>query len=293
MTTVNDIADILRIIREQPEWADALRAALLSKDLLDLPQRLAEFAAAAEKRFATLETNVADLKAGQARLEAGQSRLEGDVTELKAGQTRLEGDVTELKAGQSRLEADVTELKAGQARLEGDVTELKAGQARLEGDVTELKAGQSRQEGIIGNFRGTYYELKIGNNIASIINQHMNLRRIRVLKGSRAPDDMAFLDLLLDAEDQSIITEQERAEATNVDIVLQAQTHPEQSRIYIVIEISVTIANHDINRAAARADILRKATGEAAIPAVIGAHSDEARHQLALEHDVTLITVNE
>ena len=272
MTTVNDIADILRIIREQPEWADALRAALLSKDLLELPQRLAEFAAAAEKRFTTLETDVADLKAGQARLET-------DVTELKAGQARLEADVTELKA-------DVTELKAGQARLE-------AGQARLEIDVTELKAGQSRQEGTIGNLRGSYYELKIGNNIASIINQHMNLRRIRVLKGSRAPDDMAFLDLLLDAEDQGIITEQERAEATNVDIVLQAQTHPEQSRIYIVIEISVTIANHDINRAAARADILRKATGEAAIPAVIGAHSDEARHQLALEQNVTLITVNE
>ncbi len=279
MTTVNDIADILRIIREQPEWADALRAALLSKDLLELPQRLAEFAAAAEKRFATLETDVADLKAGQARLET-------DVTDLKAGQARLESDVTDLKAGQARLESDVTDLKAGQARLETDVADLKA-------DVTELKAGQSRQEGIIGNFRGSYYELKIGNNIASIINQHMNLRRIRVLKGSRAPDDMAFLDLLLDAEDQGIITEQERAEATNVDIVLQAQTHPEQSRIYIVIEISVTIANHDINRAAARADILRKATGEAAIPAVIGAHSDEARHQLALEHDVTLITVNE
>ena len=28
MTTVNDFTDILRIIREQPEWGDALRSAL-------------------------------------------------------------------------------------------------------------------------------------------------------------------------------------------------------------------------------------------------------------------------
>ena len=82
MTTVTDITDILRIIREQPEWADALRGALLGKELLELPQRFAEFAEIANKRFAALESDVAELKSGQARLEAGQARLEGDVTEL-------------------------------------------------------------------------------------------------------------------------------------------------------------------------------------------------------------------
>jgi len=76
MTTVNDFTDILRIIREQPEWGDALRSALLSKEVLELPQRLAEFSEAANKRFDRLESDVAELK-------AGQSRLEGDVAELK------------------------------------------------------------------------------------------------------------------------------------------------------------------------------------------------------------------
>ena len=113
MTTVNDITDILRIIREQPEWAEALRAALLSKELLELPQRFAEFVETANKRFAALESDVAELKAGQARLEAGQARLEGDVVELKVGQARLEAGQARLEAGQARLEGQVGNLRGG------------------------------------------------------------------------------------------------------------------------------------------------------------------------------------
>ena len=97
MTTVNDFTDILRIIREQPEWGEALRAALLSREVLELPQQLAAYARATNSRLDTLESDVADLKAGQARLEAGQARLESDVSDLKAGQGRLETRVTRLE----------------------------------------------------------------------------------------------------------------------------------------------------------------------------------------------------
>ena len=41
MADANDIADIVRIMGEQPEWADTLRAALLSKELLELPEQFA------------------------------------------------------------------------------------------------------------------------------------------------------------------------------------------------------------------------------------------------------------
>ncbi len=43
MTTINTIEDLARILREQPTWADALRALILSEDLLDLPARLDRF----------------------------------------------------------------------------------------------------------------------------------------------------------------------------------------------------------------------------------------------------------
>ena len=370
MTTVNDFVDILRIIREQPEWGDALRSALLSKEVLELPQRLAEFAEAFNTRLDRLEGDVtglkgdvAELKAGQARLEGdvtglkgdvaelktgqarlegdvtglkgdvaelktgqarlegdvtglkgdvaelktGQARLEGDVTglkgdvaELKAGQARLEGDVSELKAGQARLEGDVSELKAGQARLEKDVSELKVGHARLEGDVSELKSdvaelkvGQGRLEGAVGNLRGAAYEQKVANNIATIVRRPLGIRRVRLVKGHGATDAMTFHDLMDAAEDRGIITGQERVEAGSADLVIRGERHPDQSTIYVAVEISVTAADSDINRAADRSDLLRRATGRESESAIVSAHIDLDRQRLAEEKNVTLISFGE
>ena len=264
MTTVNDITDILRIIREQPEWADALRGALLGQDLLELPQRFDKFAETSEIRFSALESDVADLKAGQARLE---------------------GQVGNLEAGQARLEGRVGNLEAGQARLEGRVGNLEAGQARLE-------AGQARLEGQVGNLRGNSYEQKIGSTISSIMSERMNLL-VRVLKRINLDDDSEFFDLLHDAEGQGIISRQERDAVANADIVLQERRRPDDAAIYIVAEVSTTLADNDIIRSADRASFMQRATGETTIPVVIGAYADDARQRLARERNVILITIPE
>ena len=251
MTTVNDFVDILRIIREQPEWADALRSALLSKELLEMPQTLAEFAKATNQRLATLESDVAELKTGQARLEEGQAKL-GE------GQAKL---------GES------------QARLEESHARLERAFARLDGDV--------------GNLRGSAYELRVGNNIFSIMGQHTDIIPIRVLKGSRAPNDMAFLNPILEARRKGIITERERLDAFAVDIAVEGRREAEDATLLIVVEVSTTIADSDVNRASERAGIVQKATGKQAIPTVVGAYADQIRRQLAKERNVTVITYGE
>ncbi len=268
MTTVNNFVDILRIIREQPEWREALRSALLSEDVLEMPQRLAElaatvreFSAATEKRLAALETDVTDLKDGQARLESKVSNLED-------GQARLEGKVSNLEDGQARLESKVSNLEDGQARLERSF---------------------SRLEGEVGNLKGDAYELKVGNHIYSLIGQHTDVMPVRVLKGSRAPNDMAFLNPIYEAKNKGIITEQDRVAAFAVDIVVEGRRASEQSTLYVVLEISRTIGDSDINRAAARADIVHRATGKQAVPAVIGVLADDVRRRHADERGVTLI----
>ena len=43
MTTINTIEDLARILKEQPTWAEAIRALVLSGDLLDLPARVDKF----------------------------------------------------------------------------------------------------------------------------------------------------------------------------------------------------------------------------------------------------------
>ncbi len=58
MTTINTIEDLIRILRDQPTWAEALRAILLTQELLDLPGRFDRFVEAQrEANEAQQETN--------------------------------------------------------------------------------------------------------------------------------------------------------------------------------------------------------------------------------------------
>lgn len=233
MTTVNDFTDILRIIREQPEWGDALRAALLSKEVLELPQRLAELTAAFTE-FAESTNN--------------------------------------------RLSA-----------LEGDVTELKAGQARLEGDFSQLRGDFSRLEGRMGNSRGALYEIRVGKSISTTIARYLDLRRVRILKSHLVPENVALRDLMDAAQEQATITIEEQEEFDNIDLVLRGRG-ADQSAVYVVLEISVTAGDDDVHRAANRAEILRRATGETTVAAVVSANWDTPRLELAEKRDVAIVT---
>ncbi len=59
------------------------------------------------------------------------------------------------------------------------------------------------------------------------------------------------------------------------------------------MEVSLTVADHDITRADERAAIMERITQKTTIPIVVAAHVDDARQQLAQDRNVTLITVGE
>ena len=178
------------------------------------------------------------------------------------------------------------------AALESDVAELKGGQARLEGSVARLEGSVARLEGQVGNLRGNSHEQKIGNIISSIMSDRMDLL-VRVLKRVNLDDDSEFFDLVHDAERRGIISRQERREVTRTDIVLQERRRPGGTAMYVVIEVSTTVADHDIIRSAERAAILERVTGAQTLPIVVGAHVDAPRQRLGQERNVTLIAVSE
>ena len=91
MTAINDIRDLLQILREQPDWADQVRAVLLSQELLELPGKVAILAATVEtinRRLDRLEQDVAELKAGQKTIidDVGfiKGRYAGDLAVMDA-----------------------------------------------------------------------------------------------------------------------------------------------------------------------------------------------------------------
>ena len=93
MTTINTIEDLVRILREQPAWAEAVRAVLLTDDLLDLPARFDRFVQSQEETNRQLSEVLAELKEIS---EDNRQRLNS----LEARVNRMEGRFGNLEGGQ-------------------------------------------------------------------------------------------------------------------------------------------------------------------------------------------------
>ena len=98
MTTINTIEDLVRILREQPAWAEAVRSLLLTDDLLDLPARFERFVQSQEEtNRSQQETNrrLSETQAQQSQLLAELKEINEDtrqrLTTLEARFDRMEG----------------------------------------------------------------------------------------------------------------------------------------------------------------------------------------------------------
>ncbi len=123
MSTINTMEDLIQVLDEHPEWLEALRARLLSRELLNLPHTLAMFAAemrefkaqmdrfvvSTNKRFDALD---AKFDAVDSRFDAVDAKLETVDARLETVDARLDGHDVTLK----RITDDLGQLKGTHAR---------------------------------------------------------------------------------------------------------------------------------------------------------------------------------
>ena len=151
-TSMNDIVDFVRILNEQPEWADTIRGILLGQELLALPRQLAQFVQATNERLGRLETDVADLKAGQARLENSVGQLDTRVG-------RLEGKVGRLEGSDLEREVHVNIVNIAGRGL--GLNRSRVLQSKIIPRGTELQDAidDAEEQGIITEDQGSHLEL--------------------------------------------------------------------------------------------------------------------------------------
>ena len=257
MTTIHTIEDLIRVLDENPQWAEALRARLLTRELLELPETVAALAATVaelSREFREFAKTTGDRLSS---LEEGQQELRTDVNELKIGQQELRADVNELKIGQQELRADVNELKIGQQELRTDVDDLKRGQARLQDDVGFIK----------GRF---IYDIVRGD--AGVIASEMGFALAHTL--TRA--DLMNITRLQETTD---IPRGDMQSFHRADLIMQV-TDSENRPHYIAVEASFTVNGRDSRRALRNAELITRFTGQPAHPALAGVRSDQDIRQL-------------
>ena len=264
MTTIHTIEDLIRVLDENPQWAEALRARLLTRELLELPETVAALAATVaelSREFREFAKTTGDRLSS---LEEGQQELRADVTELRADVTELRADVTELRA-------DVNELKIGQQELRADVNELKIGQQQLRTDVDDLKRGQARLQDDVGFIKGRFiYDIVRGD--AGVIASEMGF----ALAHSLTRADLMNITRLQETTD---IPRGDMQSFHRADLIMQV-TDSENRPHYIAVEASFTVNGRDSRRALRNAELITRFTGQPAHPALASVRSDQDIRQL-------------
>jgi arsenate reductase-like glutaredoxin family protein len=144
--TVEDIRDLLEILRQRPEWRAELLGALLGEEFLSLP---AQFRGLAEAHQRT-EAEIAVLSAEVRALAEAQRRSEEQFASYRAETNRrfaeLAAQVRALAEAQRRTEQRVEELAEAQRQTDQTVRELVEAQRQTDQRLNELAEAQRRTE---------------------------------------------------------------------------------------------------------------------------------------------------
>ena len=252
MTSINDIADLARILKEQPEWADTIRSLLLSEELLNLPARFAEFVQL------TQESN-----------RITNERLKG-----------LETVVGQLATRTGNLETVVGQLATRTGNLETVVGQLATQMQRME-------TRMGRLEGRFSNFEGSDYERRVrtralvrARDLLGMEDPYLALTQ----DGTIAPQ---LNSIIAQAISNGSVSREQSTDLHETDLIIS-----DHSNRHMVVEVSLTADEDDITRAKRRADTMRAATGGTVTPVVITAILSDAQSAQAARQEVTTFTIS-
>ena len=300
-TAVNDIADLSRILQENPEWREHFRALLLTPEILELPAALAALTAElrefiAEQRLRNEEQREINARA-DARMDALTTELREFIAEQREinarAEARMDALTTEVRqfiAEQRRWNEEQRQWNAKQQQWNEEQRQTNAAiftrLDRVEADIKDIK-------GDLSQLKGRQAERDTHRNIVNLLQgNHPGLRRIVILKSDLIPFATELNDRIDDAEDEGLITAEERKALRAVDLVVRAIDRDTRETLYFAVEVSRTVNNHDVIRAADRAEILGRIVRAQGIGAVVGGAVIPQAVQRAQERGVSVITSN-
>ena len=77
MTQINNIEDLIRPLDENPQWVEALRARLLTRELIELPESFPALAEETNQRFDQIDRRSDELEKTVKRIEVDVGYLKG------------------------------------------------------------------------------------------------------------------------------------------------------------------------------------------------------------------------
>ena len=154
--------------------------------------------------------------------------------------------------------------------------------------LERLEAGMTNLSSRFGNIIGSDYERRAAQSARRLVRLGLGIRRARVLLAKTAPDRNEIPELLNEAAENGIVSDDEADDLLLADIILTGEGAGRETA-YAVCETSVTLYDHDVLRAKRHAGILQRASGLTVLPAVIGQSAPQGTLDLADRENVAFL----
>ncbi len=109
---------------------------------------------------------------------------------------------------------------------------------------------------------------------------------LRMARRLRLIDSARLAEMVDDGEQGELLSEREAESLMVADAVFTGRRRRDGVRVHLVIEVSVTVARHDVRRARERADLLGRIVDTPVVAVVAGDHVPEPVAQAAQDTDV-------
>ena len=231
MTTISTTDDLLRAARENAEFREAFRREILTEELLELPRRFAEYAAATDDRLGRIEALIAENSKAIAENSKGIAALVDNTEAMNRRLDSMERNIESLHGMYSQQHNDFDRFRGAYAE----------NAARKEDGVIASKIARER-----------------GN-------------RVRTIKRLTHEDMYAIFDEAIERDLLDGIDDESQDRFANADdAILVTERGRARAQFYVVIEASHTAHENDLTRVANHAKVIERVKGIAAYGVVAG-----------------------
>ena len=313
---VDDVQGLVRLLDEQPEWRAEIRRRLLSDELLAMPEQLAEQRrdiGRIEQEIAEQRLDLEGIKRELAEQRRDIGRIEQEIAEQRLELQGIKRELAEQRRDIGRIEQEIAEQRRDIGRIEQEIAEQRRDIQRIEQEIVALrrdheKRFQQIEQELAQLRRDTDRRFRqVEDQIAALTRTVETLtndvgelkgdsleRRYRektgayfgrLLRRSRVMTDAELNDLLDDAVQQGVLSENESNEVAWADAIVRGRRRGDRTEVVAVAEVSWGVGCRDVERARRRADLVAK-LGFTTMAVVGGKAVTREAAEMARQHDV-------
>ena len=266
-------------IAKLAESVDA-RFAQVDARFEEMAAQIAKLAESVDARFAQVDARFEEMAAQIAKLaesvDARFAQVDARFEEMAAQIAKLAESVD---ARFAQVDARFEEMAAQIAKL-AESTNVRFG---------EVFARLDKIQDDIGHLKGDSLEIKLHRTIRTLLGQRLGLRRAQVMHSGLQETSSRLYEPVESSLEVGRITEEQEARINATDLIVYARKNEDHRQVWVAVEASNTVGEHDIERVRVTADALETVFGVEALAVVIGYSIGQQDRQRADEAGVVYL----